>query len=253
MLIQDFLSPSQYIMDAQVKDGSAERVEFAIRLPTIDGHEILMPVDAKFPREDHEHMIAAYEAGDMEKADYHRKQLENRIKASAKDISRKYINPPRTTEHAILFLPTESLFAEALRLPGLVDHIRREWNVAIAGPTTFASVLQSYQAGHRSMSIAQQSAEVWKILSAVRTEFRKYNDTVGRVAKQLNTAVKSVDDLGARTRAMDRALKTVETMPDNGSSARLLGLGEVPGSEADTSWSPAPAGELVLTNEHAAG
>jgi DNA recombination protein RmuC len=224
MLLQDFLSAGQFVKDAQVREGSQERVEYAIRLPTGDGEDILLPVDAKFPREDHEHMIAAHETGDLVLAEHFRKQLENRIKSFAKDICRKYINPPRTTERAILFLPTESLFAEVLRQPGLFDYVLRECNVMLAGPTTFAAILHSFQVNYRSMAIAKQSGEVWKILSAVRTEFKKYNETVGRVAKQLKTAAGSVDELDKRTRLMDRALKSVETMPENGNSAKLLGL-----------------------------
>ena len=224
MLLQDFLSPTQYIKDAQVKEASAERVEFAIRLPSADGEDVLLPVDAKFPREDHEHMIAAQESGDLALAEHFRKQLESRIRAFAKDICRKYINPPRTTERAILFLPTESLFAEVLRQPGLFDYVLRECNVMLAGPTTFAAILHSFQVNHRSMAIAQQSGEVWKILSAVRTEFKRYNETVGKLARQLKTAAGSVDELDRRTRQMDRALKKVETLPDDGRAAALLGL-----------------------------
>lgn len=226
MLLQDFLSPGQYVKDAQIKDGSQERVEYAIRLPAGEGESILLPVDAKFPREDHEHMIAAQESGDLALTEHFRKQLENRIKAFAKDIHRKYINPPRTTERAILFLPTESLFAEVLRQPGLFDYLLRECNVMLAGPTTFAAILHAFQVNYRSMAIAKQSGEVWKVLSAVRTEFKKYNETVGKVARQLKTAAGSVDELDKRTRQMDRALKTVETMPDDGSSAKLLGLND---------------------------
>jgi DNA recombination protein RmuC len=224
MLLQDFLSPSQYVKDAQVKEHSGERVEFAIRVPSADGEDVLLPVDAKFPREDHEHMIAAHERGDQAAADHHRKQLENRIKSFAKDISRKYINPPRTTERAILFLPTESLFAEVLRQPGLFDFVQRECNVMLAGPTTFAAILHSFQINHRSMAIAQRSGEIWQTLSAVRTEFTKYNAAVEKVAKQLRTAAGSVDDLQTRTKMMDRALKKVEVMPEEGAAAKLLGL-----------------------------
>jgi DNA recombination protein RmuC len=226
MLLQDFLSPSQYVKDAQVKDGSAERVEYAIRLPMLDGEEMLLPVDAKFPREDHDHMLEALEIGDGALVAQFRKQLENRIKTFAKDISKKYINPPRTTELAILFLPTESLFAEVLRIPGLSDSIRRECNVTLAGPTTFAATLHAFQANYRSMAVAQRSGDVWNILRAVRTEFKRYNDTVGKVTRQLNTAAGSVIELGKRTELMDRALRNVETMPDDGSAAKLLGLEE---------------------------
>jgi DNA recombination protein RmuC len=248
MLLQDFLSPHQYIKDAQVKDGSAERVEYAIRLPMADGEEMLLPVDAKFPREDHEHMIEALEAGDVALVEHFRKQLENRIKYCARDICKKYLNPPRTTERAILFLPTESLFAEVLRIPGLFEHLQRECNVMLAGPTTFAAILHAFQVNHRSMAIAKQSSEVWKILGAVRSEFKKYNDTVGRVAKQLKTVAGSVDDLDRRTRAMDRALKTVETLPDDGSATRLLGLNQpVEGEDEDADSLPiAPPSDIVI-------
>jgi DNA recombination protein RmuC len=201
-------------------------VEYAIRLPMLDGADVLLPVDAKFPRESHEHMLEALEAGDMALVAHFRKQLEGQIKAFARDISKKYINPPRTTERAILFLPTESLFAEVLRIPGLFEHLQRECHVMLAGPTTFAAILHAFQVNHRSMAVAQRSGEVWNILRAVRTEFKRYNDTVGRVAKQLNTAAGSVADLGKRTEMMDRALRSVETLPDDGSAAKLLGLDE---------------------------
>ena len=226
MLLQDFLAPSQYVKDAQVKPHSAERVEYAIRLPMLDGEDMLLPVDAKFPREDHEHMLEALEANDGPLAAHFRKALENRIKAFAKDIARKYINPPRTTERAILFLPTESLFAEVLRIPGLFDYVQRECNVMLAGPTTFAAILHAFQVNHRSMVIAERSGDVWKILSAVRTEFKRYNDTVGKVARQLNTAAGSVAELDKRSRMMDRALRDVAVMPDDGRAAKLLGLNE---------------------------
>lgn len=227
MLVEDYLSPTQFVKDAQVREHSGERVEYAIRLPTTDGDDILLPIDAKFPREDHEHMIAALEKGDVLLAEQFRRALENRIKAFAKDIAKKYINPPVTTERAILFLPTESLFAEVMRQPGLFEYASRECGVTIAGPTTFAAILHSFQVGHRSMAIARQSGEVWRVLSAVRSEFRKYNDTVGRVAKQLRTVTNSVDDLGKRTRQMDKALGKVETLPANVDGAALLGLSDM--------------------------
>jgi DNA recombination protein RmuC len=255
MLLQDFLSPTQYIKDAQVRENSGERVEYAIRLPLADGDDMLLPVDAKFPREDHEHMIAAHEAGDTALADHFRKQLENRIKAFAKDICRKYINPPRTTERAIMFLPTESLFAEVLRQPGLFEYVQRECNVMLAGPTTFAAILHAFQVNHRSMAIAKQSSEVWKVLSAVRTEFKKYNETVTKVARQLSTAAGSVAELDKRTRLMDRALKSVETLPDDGSAARLLGIdGHEPEIEAEDSGGNVlpiapPASEIVVAEQ----
>jgi len=254
MLLEDFLSPNQYVKDAQVKEGSAERVEYAIRLPMVDGEEVLLPVDAKFPREDHERMLEALEVGDGALVTYYRKQLENRIKACARDISKKYINPPRTTELAILFLPTESLFAEALRVPGLADSVRRECNVTLAGPTTFAATLHAFQANYRSMAVAQRSGDVWNILRAVRTEFKRYNDTVGKVTRQLNTAAGSVAELGKRTDMMDRALRNVETMPDDGSAAKLLGLEEnIPDGDGKTdmmiaAFVPEAVAPIIVSN-----
>ena len=247
MLLQDFLAPSQYVKDAQVRDGSLERVEFAVRLPMASGEEMLLPVDAKFPREDHEHMIQAIEAGDVLLAEKFRKQLQARIRDCAKTISDKYINPPRTTERAILFLPTESLFAEVLRMPGLFENLHsRLQRVMLAGPTTFAAILHAFQLNHRSMALAQQSSEVWKVLSAVRTEFSKYNDVVVRLGKQLNTAAGSVEEVGRRARAMERKLKDVERLPDEDGATRLLGLDAV----ADDML---PLGDGDIDPTHASG
>jgi DNA recombination protein RmuC len=249
MLLQDFLAPSQYIKDAQCREHSGERVEFAIRLPISDGQEILLPVDAKFPREDHEHMLEALEVGDAALVAHFRKQLESRIKTFAKDICKKYINPPLTTERAILFLPTESLFAEVLRIPGLFDFVQRECNVMLAGPTTFAAILHAFQVNHRSMAIAQRSGDVWKILSAVRTEFKRYNDVVGKAARQLNSAAGSVAELGKRSEMMDRALKSVEIMPDDVSAAKLLGLSEPADADDPEPSEIVPASEIVMPED----
>lgn len=224
MLLQDFLSPGQYIKDVQVKDGSAERVEYAVRIPMGEGEEMLLPIDAKFPREDHEHMIAALEKGDVALAEHFRKQLETRLKSFAKDIARKYINAPRTTERAILFLPTESLFAEALRMPGLFETLSRDCNVMLAGPTTFSAMLHAFQINHRSMALAAKSAEVWKVLSAVRTEFGKYNEVVGKVGAQINRAANSFDEFKTRANQMNRALKNVDVLSDDSAAAHVLGL-----------------------------
>jgi DNA recombination protein RmuC len=252
MLLQDFLSPSQYIRDAQVREHSAERVEYAVRLPLHDGDEMLLPVDAKFPREDHEHMIAALEAGDTELAAHFRKALEARIKMFARDVGRKYINPPLTTERAIMFLPTESLFAEVLRMPGLFEHVQRECGVMLAGPTTFAAILHAFQVNHRSMAIAKQSSEVWKVLGAVRGEFRKYNETVAKVAKQLKTASGSVEELDRRVKIMDRALRRVETLPDEADGDKLLGLAPLASEAGFVSATTVISGEAVSadTEDH---
>jgi DNA recombination protein RmuC len=142
----------------------------------------------------------------------------------ARDIKEKYINPPRTTEFAILFLPTESLYAEVLRQPGLFDYLQRECRVTLAGPTTFAAILHAFQMNFRSLAVAKRSVEVWNILGAVKTEFSRYNEVVDRIGKQINTAATSVDNLGRRTRAMNRQLKAVEALPDEKTAQQVLGL-----------------------------
>lgn len=215
MLLEQFLSPEQYVKNAQVKDGSQERVEFAIRLPgrEPDG-EVLLPVDAKFPQEDYERLLAAAELGDGEAVTEAAKELENRIKLFAKTIRDKYIATPRTTDFAILYLPTEGLYAEVLRRPGLFEQLQRECHVTLTGPTTFTALLNALQMGFRSLAIEKRSSEVWQILGAVRGEFGKYNEVVDRLSKQLSTAAKSVENLGMRTRAMNRKLRDVEKLPE---------------------------------------
>ena len=215
MLLEQFLSPEQIIKNAQIKENTQERVEFAIRLPGRDGeHEVLLPIDAKFPQEDWERLMAASDAGDVEIVAEAGRSLENRIKCFAKSIKEKYISPPTTTDFAILFLPTESLYAEVLRRPGLFENLQREHHVTLTGPTTFTALVNALQVGFRSLAIEKRSSEVWHILGAVRTEFGRYNEVVDRLAKQLNTAAKSVESLGVRTRAMNRRLRDVERLPD---------------------------------------
>lgn len=215
MLLEQFLSPEQIIKNAQIKENTQERVEFAIRLPGRDGeHEVLLPIDAKFPQEDWERLMAASDAGDAEVVAEAGRSLENRIKCFAKSIKEKYISPPTTTDFAILFLPTESLYAEVLRRPGLFENLQREHHVTLTGPTTFTALVNALQVGFRSLAIEKRSSEVWQILGAVRTEFGRYNEVVDRLAKQLNTAAKSVESLGVRTRAMNRRLRDVERLPD---------------------------------------
>jgi DNA recombination protein RmuC len=244
ILLEEFLSPDQYVKDAVVKENSSERVEYAIRLPGRDsGGEVLLPVDAKFPREDYEKLIAASEAGDTKLVALFRKQLENRIKSCAKDIRDKYVNPPRTTDFGILFIPTESLYAEILRQPGLFESVQREFRVTLASPTTFSALLNALQMGFRSLAIEKRSSEVWQVLGAVRTEFAKYNGVVDALGKQLTRAANSVDSLGRRTRAMTRTLKSVEALPDDSAAQKLLGLSaeeiiSVEDSELDSSANP---------------
>ena len=215
MLLEQFLSPEQFIRNAQIKEDSQERIEFAIRLPgrDVDG-EVLLPVDAKFPREDYERLIAAAELGDADAVSDAAKELENEIRHCAKTIKEKYIVTPRTTDFAILFLPTESLYAEVLRRPGLFEQLQREYHVSLAGPTTFTAVLNALQMGFRTLAIQKRSSEVWQILGAVSNEFGRYNEVVSKLSKQLGTAAKSVEQLGIRTRVMNQKLRDVERLPD---------------------------------------
>lgn len=218
MLLEDYLAAEQFVVNATMKPGSTERVEFAIRFPARDGDDtdIFLPIDSKFPREDYERLVVASEAGDIAAVEAAAQALENSIRNSAKTISEKYINPPHTTDFGILFLPTEGLFAEVLRRPGFLEKLQREYRVTVAGPTTLSSLLSAFQMGFRSLAIQQRSGEVWKILGAVRTEFGKHGQVLKRLKDQLNAASNSVDALGTRTRAMNKQLRDVEALPTGG-------------------------------------
>jgi DNA recombination protein RmuC len=231
-LIEQILSPDQYVKNAQIKENSQERVEYAIKMPGLDSDGVLLPVDAKFPQEDYERLIIASEQGDAEAVAASSKELENRVRSFAKSISEKYIESPRTTDFAFLFLPTESLYAEILRRPGLFEELQREYHVVLTGPTTFAALLNALQMGFRSLAIEKRSSEVWKVLGAVHSEFAKYGDVVSKLSKQLESAKNSVDDLGTRARAMRRKLRGVEVLPDEEAQA-ILGPEFVAGDEGD--------------------
>jgi DNA recombination protein RmuC len=223
LLLEQFLSPDQYVKNASVGSGGRERVEYAIKFPA-DGEQVLLPIDSKFPREDYEHLQEAIAAGDAKLITQFRHELEAKIKSCAKEISSKYINPPHTLEFAILFVPTESLYAEILRQPGLSEQLQRDYRVMIAGPTNLAALLTSFQMGFRSLALQKRSGEVWQLLGAIKGEFDKYGDVVGSLARQLNAATNSVDNLGKRTRVMSRKLKGVETLCDDQAAADLLGF-----------------------------
>lgn len=224
MLLEQFLSPDQYVRNAQVKAESAERVEYAVRFVGRDSEDhVLLPLDSKFPQEDYERLIQAAERADAEGVEQAAAMLELRIKNSAKTISDKYICPPMTTDFAILYLPTEGLYAEVLRRIGLQELLQRDYRVTIAGPTTLASMLNAFQMGFRSLAIQKQSSEVWKILGAVRAEFADHGKVVDKLKRQLGAAANTIDTLGTRTRVMNRKLKDVEAAPI-GTAQGLLGL-----------------------------
>jgi DNA recombination protein RmuC len=213
MLLEQFLLPDQYLKNAQVKEGSLERVEFAVRFPGRgDEKEVLLPIDAKFPQEDYERLVHAAERADALAVEEAAAALEARVKNFARTVSNKYVNPPVTTDFAILFLPTESLFAEVLRRPGLFEQLQRDCRVTLAGPTTLSAMLSAFQLGFHSLAIQKRSSEVWQVLGAVKAEFAQHGKVVETLKKHLNAATNTVDRLGTRTRAMDRSLRTVATL-----------------------------------------
>ncbi len=223
-LLQELLTPEQYNANVATVPGSAERVEFAVRLPgTEPGRPVWLPIDAKFPREDYERLLDAQERADAAAAGEAALALERRVREEAKSIRAKYVAPPHTTDFAILFLPTESLYAEVLRRPGLFEALQREHHVTLAGPTTLSALLNSLRMGFRTLAIERRSSEVWQILGAVKTEFGKFAEILDKTRKQLDSARNNLDDLvGKRSRAIERKLRGVESLPQD-DSARLLG------------------------------
>jgi DNA recombination protein RmuC len=224
-LLEQVLHPDQFAANVATKDGG-ERVEYAIKLPGqgADGDEaVWLPIDAKFPVEDYQRLIDAQERADSEGFETAGKQLENRVKACAGDICGKYLNPPKTTDFGILFLPIEGLFAEVIRRTGLTDAIQRECRVVIAGPTTLWSILNSLQMGFRTLAIQQRSSEVWNLLSAVKAEWMKYGDFLDAVQKKLHQASDTIEKAKVRSRAVGRKLKDVQELP-SGEAAAMLSL-----------------------------
>ena len=225
-MLEQVLNPDQFAANVSTK-GNAERVEYAIRLPgASDDREetVWLPVDAKFPIEDYQRLIDAQDNGDVDGVESAGKQLEVRVRASARDICDKYLNPPATTDFGILFLPIEGLFAEVIRRPGLTEAIQRDCRVIIAGPTTLWSILNSLQMGFRTLAIQKRSSEVWNLLAAVKTEWTKYGDVLDMVHKKLNQASETIEKAKVRSRVIGRKLKDVQELPP-GTNATLLEVG----------------------------
>ncbi len=215
-LLEQILTPEQYARNVATRPGQAERVEFAIKLPgrgEADSDVVWLPIDAKFPKEDYERLVEAADRADQAAQDDAIKQLENRLKEEAGKIRERYLEPPHTTDFGILFLPTEGLYAEALRRPGLMDFLQREHRVSLAGPTTLAALLNSLQMGFRTLAIQRRSSEVWNVLGAVKTEFGKFGDVIDKVQKKLNEASSVIDSAATRTRAIERKLRDVQALP----------------------------------------
>ena len=215
-LLEQVFTPAQYAPNVETVPGSGARVEFAVRLPGRGegSAPVWLPIDAKFPREDYERLLDAQDRADAAAAEAAARALETRLRLEARTIGEKYLAAPHTTDFAVLFLPTESLYAEALRRPGLVEALQREHRVALAGPTTLLALLSSLQMGFRTLALEQRSAEVWQVLGAVKTEFAKFGDVLAKTKKKLDEASQTIDAAEVRTRAMARRLKGVESLPE---------------------------------------
>jgi DNA recombination protein RmuC len=225
-LLEQVFTPEQYATNVITVPGRRESVEFAVRLPgqRSDGVPMWLPIDAKFPREDYERLVDAQERADPAAAEGAAKAIDTRLRLEARTIREKYLAPPHTTDYAILFVPTEGLYAEALRRPGLVEAMQREHKVMLAGPTTLLATLTSLQMGFRTMALQQRSAEVWEVLGAVKTEFDKFGQALARVKSQTQTVLESIDKAQTRTRQMTKALKGVEGLPETHAQQLLLGV-----------------------------
>jgi DNA recombination protein RmuC len=215
-LLEQLLTSDQFERNVQTRDETSERVDYAIRLPGDEnGAPVWLPVDAKFPVEDYQRLVAAQESGDLQTTESAMKNLEMQLRKSAKDICAKYINPPKTTDFALMFLPTEGLYAEAIRRVGLVEQVQRDCRVVFAGPTTLAALLNSLQMGFRTLAIQKRSSEVWNLLAGVKTEFAKFGDSLSKVKDKLDQASSDMDKVAVRSRAITRKLRDVEELPSN--------------------------------------
>jgi DNA recombination protein RmuC len=213
-ILEEILSADQYGRNVEVQPRSNQRVEFAIKLPGDGQAPLWLPIDAKYPTEDYDRLAEASERGDVEAAEAASRGIEARVRGAAKDICAKYVAPPHTTDFAVMFLPTEGLFAEVIRRPGLVNWLQRECHVMVAGPTTLVSLLTSLRMGFRTLAIQQRSSEVWKVLSGVKTEFEKFGGVLDKIQKKLEEAQKVVEEAGVRRRVMDKKLRSVEVLPE---------------------------------------
>ncbi|MBB08145.1 MAG: DNA recombination protein RmuC [Roseibacillus sp.] len=223
------LTPEQYASNVQTRENTTERVEFAVKLPGPEedpGSCIWLPIDSKFPTEDYQRLQAAADKADAEAVEKSLNAFLRTVRNSAREIQTKYINPPSTTDFAVLFLATEGMYAEVLRQPGMLEEIQQNHRILIAGPTTLTALLNSLRMGFRTLAIEKQASEVWQVLAAVKTEFGKFGEVLDKVKRQLDTASRSIEQTGTRTRAMERKLRSVESLPD-AKATELLGLDEL--------------------------
>ena len=234
-LLEQVLAPEQYAKNVETVPGTGARVEYAIKLPgrRDDGEPLWLPIDAKFPREDYERLVEAQERADPVAVEASAKAIEVRLRAEARTIREKYVAPPHTTDFGIMFVPTEGLYAEALRRPGLVESLQREHKVMLAGPTTLLATLNSLQMGFRTLALEKRSAEVWEVLGAVKTEFGKFGEVLDKTQQKLREASDTIDKAKTRTNVMTRKLKTVEALPLAQTELLLPGA-ELPSVDDDT-------------------
>ncbi len=212
-LLEEVLVPGQYEKNVRTNKNSSDSVEFAVKLPGKNETPVWLPIDAKFPKEDYERLLAAQEKADAGLVEASAKALEARIKDEAKKINQKYVDPPNTTDFAILFLATEGLYAEAIRRPGLFESMQRDFRVMLAGPTTILALLNSLQMGFRTLAIEKRASEVWNLLGAVKAEFGKFGDILSRTQSQLKTITKTIESAESKTRTIERRLRDVEVLP----------------------------------------
>jgi DNA recombination protein RmuC len=213
-LVEDMLAPGQYLLNTALRPGAAERVEVAVKLPgREEGQPVLLPVDAKFPKEDYERLLKAREEGNPAEAEGALKMLERRFRLSAKDIRDKYIVPPNTTDFAIMFLASEGLFAECVSRPGLAEALQREYRVVVSGPSTFSAMLNSLQMGFRTLAVQQRSSEVWQTLGLVKMEFEKFGELLDKTRKKLQEAAETVDLADKKSRLIGGTLKGMDELP----------------------------------------
>lgn len=230
-LLEQLLTAEQFSANVATVPGSNERVDFAIRLPGRgDGAVVWLPIDAKFPIEDYQRLLDAQDKADPAASEEAAKAIEQRLKNEARSIHEKYVSPPDTTDFALLYLPIEGLYAEALRRPGLAETLQREWRVSLSGPTTLAAMLNSLQMGFRTLAIEQRSAEVWAVLGAVKTEFGKFGEALAQTKKKLDEASNSISKAETRTRQLSRKLKSVEALPA-GDAEQLIGVVDLDGEQ----------------------
>ncbi len=235
-LLEQILTPDQYARNVLTKPAGREAVEFALKLPGRDeqgGNPVWLPIDAKFPKEDYERLVDASERGDAAAVEQAAKDLEGRVRSQARDIRDKYLEPPHTTDFGLLYLPTEGLYAEVLRRPGVADSVQREQRVVIVGPTTLAALLNSLQMGFRTLAIQKRSSEVWNVLGAVKTEFGKFGDTLDKVKKKLDETGNTLEEAAHRSRQLERKLRKVEALP-TAEAASLLAEVQSADTESDS-------------------